>query len=317
MTTPRISVQIVTWNSAHVIDSCLESVLAQTYPHVETIVVDNASRDDSANLVSAWVDKRGLAGRVLRQDHNSGFCGGHNRAFAESTGEWILFLNPDTVLPPDFLADAARVIERMTADVGTIAPCIMRPDGRVDSTGLELDRYRRAFDRGRGEPSAVLYQKEEDVFGCTGAVALHRRAMLMDVAPDGKPLDELLFAYYDDIDLSWRARMLGWRCRYVPALVAVHSRAARNAIRSLAGRPTRAPEQALMVRNRFLVMAKCDRVIDLVRDLPFLLLYEAARLPYLAVRAPGALGGYLDACKSLGEALGARRTLQRRVSSVT
>ncbi len=312
VTAPRVSVQIVTWNSALVVDACLESLLAQTAPPDEIVVVDNASTDGSPERVESWL-RRGLRGTLLRESSNRGFCGAQNRAIGVSRGEWVLFLNPDALLPPRFLAQASDVLSRLEPDVGSVAPCLLRPDGSVDSTGLVLDRCRRAYDRGRGEASTTNYAREEDVAACTGAVALHRRAMLEDVSLGGAPLDESLFAYYEDLDLSWRARLLGWRCRYVPSLVAVHGRAARNALRGLGGRETRGEEQALTVCNRYLVLAKCESLGALLRDLPWIFPFELARPLFLAVRAPGGLRGYARAAAALPGALRERRKIREAI----
>ncbi|HVT16740.1 MAG TPA: glycosyltransferase family 2 protein [Thermoanaerobaculia bacterium] len=308
MTAPRLAVQIVTWNSADSIDECLDSVAAQTSPPAEVVVVDNASEDGSADRVAAWFSRR-LTGTLLRESVNRGFSGGQNRALALTRSDWVLFLNPDAVLPSDFIAQTMSRIAGLSADVGSVAPRILRPDGRIDSTGLVLDRFRRAYDRGRGELVTARYATEEDVLGCTGAVALHRRAMLDDVALDGKPLDEVLFAYYEDLDLSWRARLRGWRCRYIPSLVAVHRRAGRNALRSLPGCSSSVKEQALTVRNRLLVLVKCERLGDCATALPGMILFELARVAYLALRAPGALRGYAQALAALPAALRDRRRI--------
>src|SRR5690606_16491905 len=120
----RLSVQIVTWNSAEVIDACLASVAAQGRDDVEVVVVDNASADDTAERVAAHL-AAGLRGTLIRSDENLGFCGGQNRAFASARGDWILFLNPDATLPPDFAARALAVAARLPADVGLVAPRIL------------------------------------------------------------------------------------------------------------------------------------------------------------------------------------------------
>jgi GT2 family glycosyltransferase len=321
----RLTVQIVTWNSADVIDACLESVRAQERSDVEVIVVDNASQDASAERVRTHFE-RGLRGRLVRSETNLGFCGGQNRAFAESSGELILFLNPDATLPSGFAAEAIELAAQKPQDVGLFAPRILLPDGRVDSAGLTIDRLRRAWDRGYGESADGRFAAEEEVFGCTGAVALYRRATLLDVAQDGQvsdspprsapqfsagPLDEKLFAYCDDVDLSWRARLRGWRCVYAPSLVAYHQRAGRNGLRAEAGRPRRVLEQRLMVRNRLLVIAKCERMRELLASLPLLLAFEALRIGFLLWRAPAVLHAYREAAALLPAVLRDRRRIQR------
>jgi len=305
---PPLSIQIVTWNSAAPIGACLASLAAQDRQDFELLVVDNASADGCADVVEGWL-ARGLRGKLVREAQNLGFCGGQNRALGLGTGEWVLFLNPDAELPPDFVRRALEKLAALPPQVGSAVPRILLPDGRIDSTGLTLDRYRRVRDRGQGQPSDGAYLEEEDILGGTGAIVFHRRAMLQDVAVDGAALDENLFAYYDDLDLALRAKLRGWRCRYLPSLVAVHHRAARNSLRGMPRRRTRGSEQALTVRNRLLVMAKCERLRDLLRDLPWLLAFELARLVFLTVKAPGALRGYTGAASGLRAALRDRRTI--------
>jgi len=307
--TVRVSIQVVTWNSGDVLEACLDSLVEQTSGDFELVVVDNASTDGSADRAKRFFSN-GRKGHVLKESVNHGFCGGHNRALESSSGEWVLFLNPDTVLPPDFVQNAIAIVDQTAPDVGSICPRILLHDGRLDSTGLTVDRFRRVYDRGHGEVAAGRYEIEADVEGCTGAVVLHRRAMLEDVAVDGEALDENLFAYYDDIDLSWRARLYGWRCRYVPSLKAIHRRSGRNALRGRAADAPQTEQQTLMVRNRFLVMAKCERVLDLVKALPWLLPFEAARILFLTIRAPGALRGYLRAASAMPTAIHHRKEIQ-------
>jgi GT2 family glycosyltransferase len=304
---PRIAIQLVTWNSAPTLGGCLASLHAQDDDGFDLTVVDNGSADGSADLVARWM-ARGLRGTLVREERNRGFCGGHNRALRESRADWVLFLNPDAELPPTFVRRAAERLAAVDPEVGSVVPRLLLPDGRIDSTGLVVDRYRRVRDRGHGQPAEGAFLAEEDVTGGSGAVVLHRRAMLDDVALGGAPLDENLFAYYDDLDLAWRARIRGWRCRYVPDLVALHRRGGRNAIRSGPWRPA-SRAQAFTVRNRLLVMAKCERWRDLVRDLPWLVGFEIVRAAYLAVRAPGALRGYPGVLRGLPAALRDRRTL--------
>jgi GT2 family glycosyltransferase len=305
----RLTVQVVTWNSADVIDACLESVRAQERPDVEVVVVDNASQDASVARVAAHLG-RGLRGHLVQSPTNLGFCGGQNRALSLASGELVLFLNPDATLAPDFAARALETAARLPADVGLFAPRILLPDGHIDSAGLTVDRLRRAWDRGYGEPAAGRFETEEEVFGCTGAAALFRRTALADVAQDGQALDEKLFAYCDDVDVSWRARLRGWRCMYVPTLVAHHQRAGRNSLRAQAGRPRRVLEQRLMVRNRLLVIAKCEPTRDLLLRLPLYLGFEALRVGFLALRAPAVLHAYREALGLLPAALRDRRRIQ-------
>ncbi len=129
MTERLVSVTIVTWNSSRDIVRCLDALATQTVPPWEVVVVDNASTDDSVALVG----HHPLTTRLLRNDINAGFTAGHNRAMAETVSEWVLALNPDVVLAPDFLEQCLAA----TADrerVGAVAGKLLRlppslPDG--------------------------------------------------------------------------------------------------------------------------------------------------------------------------------------------
>ncbi len=312
---PLISVQIVTWNSAPVIGACLSALARQSERHFEVVIVDNASNDDTVATVQRLASEvPGLT--LVPLEVNTGFCAGQNRATRVSTAPWVLFLNPDTELPPDFIARAVAATSAIGSRVGALAPCIVRPDGSIDSTGLTMDRFRRAYDRDRGRPIVNKDRATRQVFGCTGAVALLRRSMLDDVAVDNQVLDERIFAYYDDLDLAWRANLRGWTCAYEPGLTALHHRAARNAIRQVAGRATSTRDRALSVRNRLLVMLRCDSWRAVLIALPWLFPFELARMLYLLLTAPRVLGAYADVVREIGPAMRARRTIHGRPTHV-
>ncbi len=311
--TRSLAVQIVTWNSGSVLGACLDSLARQTTRDFTVVLVDNASADDTLGVIEQ-ARERIEDLRVVGLPTNSGFSGGHNRALVETSSPFVLLLNPDTVLPDDFVARAVAAMEAAPPEVGTLAPRVIGADDRIDSTGLYLDRLRRARDRDQGLPAAAVTRPAGDVFGCTGAVALHRRSMLDDVAIDGEVLSEQLFAYYDDVDLSWRARLRGWTCHYEPALEAWHGRAARNRLRGARTR-RRVDEQVLSVRNRWLTMVRCEPASGLIRDVPLLVAFEVVQCLYLLARAPRALRVYGSLARDLGPALAARRIVRARTRS--
>ncbi|HYO75371.1 MAG TPA: phosphoribosylaminoimidazolesuccinocarboxamide synthase, partial [Thermoanaerobaculia bacterium] len=148
---PRlVSVVLVTWNSARYLRRCLEGVLQQTHDRVELIAVDNASADDSIALVAPH------ATTVIRNDTNRGFSAAVNQAIAVARGEFLLLLNPDCYLLPDY---ASRLVNVFAApDVGSATGLLIRargteiePTEEIDSMGIRMTRNGRHLDIGQGE----------------------------------------------------------------------------------------------------------------------------------------------------------------------
>jgi len=265
MNEPSIAVTIVTWNSSRDIDRCLDSLAGQTITAQKVVVVDNASSDDSAGLA----ERHRLGPRVLRNEVNLGFTAGHNRAIDNTGGEWVLVLNPDVALAPDFLEQclaAAAGRER----VGAVAPKLLRmpgslPEGPpggwpaetwqggvIDTTGIRMTGQCRHLDRGAGEEDRGQYDEAEYVFGVSGAAAFYRRAMLDLARVGGEVFDNDFWSFREDADLSWRCQLMGWDTLYWPAARAFHRRTVTPRRRRRL-----APEiNRHSVKNRFLLRLK-------------------------------------------------------------
>src|SRR5579871_5261145 len=180
-----VSVTIVTYNSGRFIKRCLESVLAQKFDHKEIIVVDNASDDGTVDILEQFEDRC----QIIYNDENIGFAAAQNQAISLSSGEWVLTLNPDVLLLPNFiqaLVDAGQ----MDPKVGTVCGKLLAilatfdlPDKPlVDSTGIYFTPMLRHLDRGSQEVDNGHYLNFEYVFGATAAAALYRRQMIDDIS---------------------------------------------------------------------------------------------------------------------------------------
>ncbi len=250
-----VSVTIVTYNSGRFIKRCLESVLAQKYSSLEVVVVDNSSTDGTVDILEQFDGRC----RVLYNDENTGFAAAQNQAIHASRGEWVLTLNPDVLLLPNFIAqlvEAGSLHPRIGAVCGkllTISASFDLPDKpRVDSTGIYFTPMLRHLDRGSQEVDNGEYSNFEYVFGATAAAALYRREMIEDISIDGEFFDSDFFVYREDADVAWRAQLLGWRCLYTPNPRAYH---VRNV---LPGNRRALPAEINMhsVKNRFLMRIK-------------------------------------------------------------
>src|SRR5579862_3179607 len=250
-----VSVTIVTYNSGRFIKRCLESVLEQKYPNLEVVVVDNASTDGTVDILEPFSDRC----RLYYNDENLGFAAAQNQAIALAQGEWILTLNPDVLLLPNFiqaLVEAAQVDPKVGTVCGKLLTILSNfdlPDKQlVDSTGIYFTPMLRHLDRGSQEVDNGHYLNFEYVFGATAAAALYRRSMIEDVCIQGEFFDSDFFVYREDADVAWRAQLLGWRCIYTPLARGYH---VRNV---LPGNRRALPSAINMhsVKNRFLMRIK-------------------------------------------------------------
>jgi GT2 family glycosyltransferase len=251
----RVSVTIVTYNSGRFIKRCLESVLVQRYAYKEVIVIDNASMDGTVDILEQFEDRC----QIIYNDENIGFAAAQNQAINLSSGDWVLTLNPDVLLLPNFiqsLVEAGQIDPKIGTVCGkllTILASFDLPDKPlVDSTGIYFTPMLRHLDRGSQEIDNGHYLNHEYVFGATAAAALYRRAMIEDVSLDGEFFDPDFFVYREDADVAWRAQLLGWRCIYTPHARGYH---VRNV---LPGNRRALPSEINMhsVKNRFLMRMK-------------------------------------------------------------
>lgn len=300
-----VSVGIVAYNSARDLGACLEAVRGQTLPLGEVVVWDNASTDGSAEVARAG------GATVVVSGENLGFAAAANELVRRTAGPYLLLLNPDASPMPDYLE---RLVSAAESDprIGSVTGKLVRPAAGaglpvIDSAGHILYRNRSALNRGENEPDRGQYDTAGEVFGVCAAAALYRRAMLDDVRIGEEYFDSRFFAYLEDVDLDWRARLRGWKAYYVPGALALHERGHKG--------KRRMKHVAVLrhsLKNRYLMMLRNDRWVDLARDLPAIAGMETLRLLDYAVTHPGALRGYLDLVALLGHVVASRRAIQGR-----
>jgi GT2 family glycosyltransferase len=283
---PSVSVGIVTWNSAEVVERCLAAVRRQTHRAIDLLVVDNASADGTRQVLEHHTAER----ERLLLDRNVGFAAAHNLAIRKTHGDYYLALNPDVFLSPTFVATLVGA-SGQDSRIGAATGKLLSADDptRIDSAGIYLVSTQRHLDRGQGERDRGQYEQAELVFGATGAAAFYRRAMLEDVRIGAEFFDEDFFAYREDADLAWRAQLFGWDCLYVPSATALHVRRVtpdrRGALPAAINR--------MSVRNRFFLRIKNQPVSQAARFLApalwrdaqvlvYTLLFEQSSLPALA-----------------------------------
>jgi GT2 family glycosyltransferase len=256
-----VSIIITTWNGRQHLDACLTSVAAQQGVSAETIVVDNGSTDGTAAFVARafpWV-------RLVALPDNLGFAGGNNVGALEARGRYLAFLNNDTVADPGWLQALLSGVDESAGFMLTTSRILYMHDPSViDSAGDGLLRCGGAFKRLHGEPASVAGEAAE-VFGVCGAACLLPKVLFDELGG----FDEDFFASHEDVDLSYRARLLGHRVRYVAGAVVRHH-----------GSATLGRVSAFAVfhgqRNLEWVYLKNSPASILVRTLPGHVLYNIA-----------------------------------------
>jgi GT2 family glycosyltransferase len=236
MPDPTVSVSIVTYNSEVHIEQCLDAVLSQSGVHLEIVVVDNASSDKTREMVGKFRSHL----RLIRNKQNAGFAAAQNQGIRGTKAAWVLALNPDVLLLPNFVAG---LLEAGAGDAraGTVCGKLLSigrgfvplAEPRIDSAGIYFTPAMRHFDRGWGELDTGQYERREYVFGASGAAALYRRPMIEEISIDGEFFDPEFFVYREDADAAWRAQLMGWRCVYTNAAVGHHVRTVTPANRNL------------------------------------------------------------------------------------
>lgn len=217
---PRISVIMVTYNSASCLRPTLEAVLSQTYPNFEIILLDNASRDASLAIAREFQGERL---RVIASPVNRGFAGGNNDAVRQSSGEIILLLNPDAVLMEFKVLDAlAQAFTGPNApkDVGIVGGKLLAEDGvTLLHCGGVIDPCAHTALLGRGEEDQGQWDAAVPVDFVIGAALALRRELWNALGGFDEDLNP---AYYEDADLCLRCRRLGKQVYYWPPLAAIH-----------------------------------------------------------------------------------------------
>jgi len=329
----RIAINIVTWNSMKYLPEALASIYGQTYRDFFVLVIDNGSGDGTPEFVRRNYPQAG----VLRNFKNLGFARAHNQGIVyakthlNSAGgdKMVLVTNPDILLEPDFLEKLAAEMDRRP-DAGSAGGKLLKVHQEggevkeavrtnvIDSTGLQLTRARRAYDRGAGELDKGGPDRTEEVFGVSGAVALYRLEALEDAAYGGEYFDEDFFAYKEDIDLAWRLRLRGWPALYVPAARAYHYRTAAGRVRAswreiILGRRDRSKRvNFLSYRNHLLLLLKNEQALNYLLHWPLIWLYEFQKFVFILFREPSTLGAWFSYLRLAPRMLAKRRLIQSR-----
>lgn len=269
---PALSLIVVSRQQGELLEHCLASAraaLGEIDGPTELILILNgvpAQERSSSEKLFEGIE-------VVREPENTGFAPAVGKGIRLAGSEWVALLNDDATIERPALARMLAA-GASAADVGSVAAQMRFADRPqiINSAGIEVDRLGIASDRLLGEPVSASEPAPVEVFGASGGCAVYRRAMLDDIGG----FDESFFAYLEDVDVAWRARMKGWRCLYVPGAVVLHHHSATLGHES--GR-----KYYLVGRNRVRLLAKNASSTQLRRHGARIVLHELGYVTYVAL----------------------------------
>ena len=283
----KLSAIIVTIGAKDYINSSLDSLLNQTCRPEEVIIIDNSLKPD----FSRQINKLYLAVKVFSGLQNLFYAEGLNKGIRLSSGEFILCLNDDVILDKNFVRQALAGF-LINEKVGIVGGKVLRRNGKIlDSTGLFLTLWRTAKDRGYGMRDSGRFDKAGFVFGVNGSVVLYRRRMLEEIKGTNGYFDSKFRMFYEDLDISWRAKMMGWFAYYAPAALAYHVRGGSFRCDSGIDKPIarRYLNEELhyeLIKNRYLAILKNESFIGLLLHFIPIFIYDLCVWFFILVFQP-------------------------------
>lgn len=201
-----VSIVILTYNSEEYIEKCLESACKQDYRQFELIIVDNNSTDRTKEILSD-IKTKNTNYKIIFNKENLGYNLGNQIGIDNSSGEFIVFLNPDSFLDESWLSNVIQIFEK-DEDIMIANGILKNTDLSIQSTGGQIDRY-----------GAVKQRKNnlESYFYAPGSAVIMKRKLF-----EKCNLDPNLFLYYDDVDLAWQAKLCGYKIGFCENAIAYH-----------------------------------------------------------------------------------------------
>lgn len=272
-----VSVIIPNYNGEHFLKECLEALKRQTFDDMEVVLVDNASTDDSIKLAKELYREI----RVIELDDNTGFAYAVNRGIEAAKGEYVLLLNNDTIVFPNFVKNQYKMIKGKP-DVFSCSALMIQNQNHelVDDAGDELAVLGWGFAPDRDKPVSGCGVPHEVFSSCAGA-AIYRKAVFDEIGL----FDESFFAYLEDMDVGYRARLAGYRNLYNPYAKVYHLGSASSGSRH------NAFKVELSARNSMYMMKKNMPVWQYILNLPFIVAGIAIKTVYFAKK--GIAGAYI------------------------
>ena len=270
-----VSIIVVTWNGKELLKSCLTSIYSQSYKNIEVILVDNASSDNSVSFIKNKFPKV----KIIVNKENAGFCKANNMGYKASKGDYVLFLNNDTLVTKNFLEP---LIEKLgeKKNNGIVQPkIILYGNRKLQAGGAFFTNTGFLYHFGFGKnPDDPKYNIPMQIFSANGSCMLVKREVIEKIGL----FDEDYFIYMEETDFCHRALLTGYQVWYESKAVIYHLGSMDN---------SQYKQSVLLYnsfRNRITTYLKNLEVINLVKILPLtIILYLFAVIIYLGLGKPG------------------------------
>jgi len=299
----EVTVVIPNYNGVGFLKGCLDSVFAQEpgTPEYDVLVVDNGSSDGSVEMLRESYP--GVQVEALPQ--NTGFCHAVNIGLQRSTAPYVLLLNNDTKVKTGFIKNMCNAIDSRPDAFSVSAKMLMWDNPELtDDAGDRYCVFGWAFARGKGK-SARLYCEPCEIFASCGGAAIYRRSIFAEIGY----FDEEHFAYLEDLDIGYRARIYGYRSYYEPGAEVIHYGSASS------GSRYNEWKTLLASANNIYVVGKNMPLLQWLWNLPFLFLGFLAKFVFFCQKGMGRvyLRGFWRGFSRLFTAVGRAHKVRFRV----
>ena len=321
----KTSVLIPTYADAHLLRRSLPTLLPNSAEDVEVIVLNNNPKQDVCSLIGDLSHQPRV--RIVQMGFEAGFPRAINRGIHESSGDLVMLCNADLFPSETYIPEIVQFFDehpRCGAAIGKLLRYDLQSDAPttiIDTAGLVLTRQRRITPRGEGQLDEGQFDVPTEMFGIDGAAMIVRREALEDIRVGDEYLDENFVMHKEDHDLSWRIRLSGWECWYVPSAVAYHGRTTRGL--GSAGYLTEPrrfhenqqakplPVRVHAMKNQWLMLIKNEDPRNFVIDSPFIFARETTVVLHALLFYPRSLVAIPMTMRALPSTLRKRRAAQR------
>lgn len=233
---PKVAIIIIHYNTPDYLKTCLGHIFDQSYKNIEVFFIDNNSPDrQGVKFVKKYYRSQQEEGtlHIIENKENTGYSGAADQGVKlslEAKADYIVITNPDIIYSPTYFEKVIAKMEKnphlagITGKVYKYDFAEKRPTKTIDTVGLYIDKTLRVRDGGQGDTDEGQFDTEKEVFGISGACPLYRAKAIEDVKVGDEYFDRDFFMYKEDVDISWRLILRGWKFLYYPKAIAFHGR---------------------------------------------------------------------------------------------